>query len=129
MSEINLTSLRPRPLLRWTGLPVKAFLALVARVTALMPPPGRGRPWAFLLDNRVLLAAVAWRTNLTHRQPASFFGVGITTVHRIIDRMTPLVAALLEPPGGSSALCAVDVTLIPVEDQSQTKCSKTTGAR
>ncbi|UGY91219.1 hypothetical protein [Streptomyces gobiensis] len=63
MSVINVTSLRPRSLLNWTGLPVKAFLALVARVAALLPTEtGRGRPWAPLLDNRVLLAAIAWRT-------------------------------------------------------------------
>ncbi|MER7826231.1 transposase [Streptomyces sp. NPDC096097] len=43
----------------------------------------------------------------------------------MIDRMTPLVAGLLEPPGGSRLdLWVVDGTLIPVEDQSQTKCSK-----
>jgi hypothetical protein len=123
---INVTSLRPRSLLHWTGLPVRAFLALVARVAALLPSePRRGRPWTLLLDNRVLLAAVAWRTNLTHRQLADLFGVGVATVHRILDRLTPLVAGLLEPPGGSrSDLWAVDGTLIPVEDQKQTKCSK-----
>lgn len=125
MSKINVTSLRPRSLLHWTGLPVKAFLALVARVAALLPEPGRGRPWALLLDNRVLLAAIAWRTNLTHRQLADLFGVGVATVHRILDRLTPLIGKLLEPPGGSrSDLWVVDGTLIPVEDHTQTECSK-----
>lgn len=116
-----------RSLPHWNGLPVKAFLALVARVAALRPETGRGRPRALLLDNRVLLAAIAWRTNLTHRQLADLFGVGVgvATVHRILDRMTPLVAGLLEPPGGSrSDLWVVDGTLIPVEDHTQTECSK-----
>lgn len=122
MSKINVTGLRPRSLLHWTGLPVKAFLALVARVATLLPEPGRGRPWALLLDNRVLLAAIAWRTNLTHRQLADLFGVGVATVHRILDRLTPLVTGLLEPPGGSrSDLWIVDGTLIPVEDHTMTE--------
>ncbi|MCJ0872493.1 hypothetical protein [Streptomyces sp. AP-93] len=59
MSKINANSLRPRSLPHRTGLPVKAFLALGARVAALLPTPGRGRPWALLLDNRILLAAIA----------------------------------------------------------------------
>jgi hypothetical protein len=78
--KISVTSLRPRSLLHWIGLPVKAFLVLVARVAALLPEPGRGRPWALLLDNRVLLAAIAWRTNLTNRQLADLFGLGVATV-------------------------------------------------
>ncbi|MER6997601.1 transposase family protein [Streptomyces sp. NPDC000410] len=92
-------------------------------------PPGRfrarERPSALLLDNRVLLAAIAWRTNLTHRQLADLSGVGVATAHRILDRLTPLIAKLLEPPGGNrSDLWVADGTLIPVEDQTMTKCSK-----
>ncbi|MGO4425658.1 transposase family protein, partial [Streptomyces sp. MCAF7] len=100
---------------------------MVARVAALLPPPapGRGRPWTILLDNRVLLAAIAWRTNLTHRQPADLFGVSVATVHRIIDRMTPLVAGLLEPPEGHrSDLWVVDSALVPVHDRTTAACSK-----
>ncbi|MBT2401155.1 transposase family protein [Streptomyces sp. ISL-100] len=95
MSKINVTSLRPRSLLHWTGLPVKAFLALVA-----------------------------WRTNLTNRQLSDLFGVGVgvATVHRIIDRLTPLIAQLLDPPDDRrSELWVVDGTLIPLHDQ--TKCA------
>ncbi|GAV38586.1 hypothetical protein [Streptomyces acidiscabies] len=69
VSKVSVTSLRLRSLLRRTGLPVKAFLILVARVAALLPAPGRGRPWSLLLDNRVLPVATAWHTTLTHRQP------------------------------------------------------------
>lgn len=46
-------------------------------------------------------------------------------MHRIIDCMTPLVAGLLEPPGGNrSDLWVVDGTLIPVEDHTMTECSR-----
>ncbi|WP_338683262.1 transposase family protein [Streptomyces acidiscabies] len=124
MSKISVTSLRPRSLLRRTGLPVKAFLMLVARVAALLPAPGRGRPWSLLLDNRVLPAA-AWRTKLTHRQLADLSGIGVATVHRVIDRIAPLVAQLLEPPDNHrSDLWAVDGTLIPVEEYKQSARSK-----
>ncbi|MBT2491237.1 transposase [Streptomyces sp. ISL-96] len=96
MSKINVTSLRPRSLLHWTGLPVKAFLALVA-----------------------------WRTNLTNRQLSDLFGVGVATVHRIIDRLTPLIAQLLDPPDDRrSELWVVDGTLIPLHDQTKTAKSK-----
>jgi hypothetical protein len=117
--KISVTSLRPRSLLHWTGLPVKAFLVLVARVAALLPEPGRGRPWA------LLLAAIAWRTNLTNRQLADLFGVGVATVHRVIDRITPLIAGLLNPPDDHrSKVWVVDGTLIPLHDQTKTAKSK-----
>ncbi|MCJ0871675.1 transposase family protein [Streptomyces sp. AP-93] len=78
-----------------------------------------------LLDNRVLLAAIAWRTNLTHRQLADLFDIGVATVRRVLDHLTPLIAGLLEPPEGRrSDLWVVDGTLIPVEDQTMTSCSK-----
>ncbi len=35
---------------------------------------GRGRPWSLPLEDRVLLVAVYWRTNLTMRQLAPLFG-------------------------------------------------------
>ncbi|WP_050374514.1 transposase [Streptomyces acidiscabies] len=98
MSKTNLVSLRPRSLLRRTGLPVKAFL---------------------------LPAATVWRTNLTNRQLADLFGIGVATAHRILDRLTPLIAGLLDPPDGHrSDLWAVDGTLIPVHDQTRTAKSK-----
>ncbi|WP_159031161.1 transposase family protein [Streptomyces acidiscabies] len=115
MSKNSVTSLRR------TGLPVKAFLVLVARVAALLPAPGRGRPWSLLLDNRVLLAVTAWRINLTNRQLADLFGVGVATVHRIPDRLTPLIAGLLDlPDKHRSDLRVVDGTLIPMHDQTRT---------
>ncbi|WP_328773337.1 transposase family protein [Streptomyces sp. NBC_00286] len=98
---------------------------LVARVAALVSQQGRGRPWTLLLDNRVLPAAIAWRTNLTHQQLADPFGVGQATAHRVIDRLTPVIVRLLGPPEGSRAdLWVVDGTLIPVEEHAMTARSK-----
>ncbi|MGO4420102.1 hypothetical protein AB4Z54_15565 [Streptomyces sp. MCAF7] len=34
------------------------------------------------------MAAIAWRTNLTHRRLADLFD-GVATVHRVLDRCVP----------------------------------------
>ncbi|MBT2401623.1 transposase family protein [Streptomyces sp. ISL-100] len=71
------------------------------------------------------MAAIAWRTNLTNRQLSDLFGVGVATVHRIIDRLTPLIAQLLDPSDDRrSELWVVDGTLIPLHDQTKTAKSK-----
>ncbi|MGO4756962.1 transposase family protein [Streptomyces sp. 2MCAF27] len=120
-----MSTLRPRALPHWTSLTIKAYIVLVARVAALLPKPGRRRPWTLLLDNRGLPAAVAWRTNLTHQQLADLFGVRLATVHRTTDRMTPLIAGLLEPPEGQrSDLWVADGALVPVRDCTTAACSK-----
>ncbi|MGO4753873.1 hypothetical protein AB4212_35640 [Streptomyces sp. 2MCAF27] len=75
VSKINVTNLRPRALPHWTDLTIKAFVVLVARIAALPPKPGRGRPWTLLLDNRVLPGSITWRTNLAHRQLADLFDI------------------------------------------------------
>jgi hypothetical protein len=35
----------------------------------------KGRPWSLTLEDRILLVAAYWRTNLTLRQLAPLFGV------------------------------------------------------
>lgn len=108
MSKIDVISLRPGALPHWTGLTAKC------PVSNDLPRPSR-RASAEAGARAALgdtvgqpgpAGPIAWRTNLTHRQFADLFGVGLVTVHRIIDRMTPLTAGLLDPPGGShSDLC------------------------
>lgn len=44
----------------------------------------RGRPWSLALEDRVLLGAAYWRTNLTMRQLAPLFGVSKSAADRII---------------------------------------------
>jgi Helix-turn-helix of DDE superfamily endonuclease len=60
-------------------------------ITGLLAPPSRrrGRPHALPPRDRVLLAAMAWRTNLTHRALAALFRVGVATVHRAIAPADP----------------------------------------
>lgn len=52
----------------------------------------RGRPWSLPLEDRVLLVAAYWRTNLTMRQLAPLFGVSKSAAARIIDHLGPMLA-------------------------------------
>lgn len=52
----------------------------------------RGRPWSPPLEERTLLAAAYWRTNLTKLQLAPLFGVSKSTADRIIDHLGPMLA-------------------------------------
>ena len=80
---------------------------------------GGGRPWCPPLEDRVLLVAVYYRTNLTMRQLAPLFGISSATICRVITRLRPLLAleAALRPVAGVERLWIVDGTLIPVRDQ------------
>jgi transposase len=55
-------------------------------------PVRKGRPWGLPLEDRVLLVAAYWRTNLTLRQLAPLFGVSKSAADRIIARLGPLLA-------------------------------------
>lgn len=51
----------------------------------------RGRPSSLPLEDRVLLVAAYWRTNLTLGQLAPLFGISKSAADRIIDRLAPLL--------------------------------------
>lgn len=70
--------------------------------------------------DRILLAVMAWRTNLTHRALAALFQVGVATVHRVITQLTRRVAGLLAPITNRRDLWVIDGTLIPVHDHTVT---------
>jgi hypothetical protein len=44
------------------------------------------------LEDRVLLVAAYWRTNLTMRQLAPLFGVSKSAADRIVDHLGPMLA-------------------------------------
>lgn len=52
----------------------------------------RGRPWSLPLEDRLLLVAAYWRTDLTPRRPAPLFGISKSAADRIINRLAPLLA-------------------------------------
>jgi len=74
----------------FSGLSPRQFGKLI---TALRregaDPVRRGRPWSLPLEDRVLLVAASWRTNLTLRQLAPLFGVSKSAADRIIAHLAP----------------------------------------
>jgi hypothetical protein len=49
-------------------------------------PVRKDRPWSLPLEDRVLLVATYWRTNLTLRQLVPLSGIPKSAADRIIDR-------------------------------------------
>lgn len=86
----------------------------------------RGRPWSKPLRQRVLIACVALRTNLTMRELAAAFGMSKSAVHRIVQTITPRLAALarLGLPRDRRPSWVVDGTLIPTRDHQRAARSK-----
>lgn len=56
-----------------------------------MDPVRKGRLWS-LLEDRALLVAAYWRTNLTLRQLALLSGVSRSAADRIIDHVGSVLA-------------------------------------
>lgn len=98
---------------------------LVGQLWELAPDTGRGRPWALLFADRVLLIVLAYRTNLTLQQLGSLFGISHAAAHRALVRLAaPLAQLLGPPPTDRRELWIVDGTLIPVHDQQRTAKAK-----
>jgi hypothetical protein len=112
----------------FTGLSMRAFRRLVGQVrrrggTAIAD--GRpGRQWALCLDDRVLLVATYWRTNLTMRQVGPLFGVSHAAAHRVIDTLGPLLALAPLRRRRTDDVAIVDGTLVPTRDRSLAVPSK-----
>jgi hypothetical protein len=109
----------------WTGLTEPQMRHIVEQLWKLAPDTGRGRPWALLFTDRVLLVVLAYRTNLTMQQLGFLFGISHAAAHRVITRLAPPLAELLgPPPTDRRELWVVDGTLIPVHDRQRTAKSK-----
>nr|WP_030983165.1 IS5/IS1182 family transposase [Streptomyces sp. NRRL S-1813] len=77
----------------FTGLSPRQFGKLVTAIRSEGTSPVRkGRPWSLTLEDRILLVAVYWRTNLTLRRLAPPFGVSKSAADRIIGRLGPSLA-------------------------------------
>ncbi|MFC7862958.1 transposase [Streptomyces murinus] len=84
----------------------------------------RGRPWSLPLEDRVLLVAVYWRTNLTMRRLASLFGVSKSAADRIIDHLGPMLALQPRKRFAKGTVLIVDGTLVPTRDHTIAAQSK-----
>ncbi|MFE7069148.1 transposase family protein [Streptomyces sp. NPDC057620] len=54
--------------------------------------PTGGQPWALHREDRILLVAVYWRTNLTMRRLGPLFGISNSAADRVIDHIAPRLA-------------------------------------
>jgi hypothetical protein len=84
----------------------------------------KGRPWSLPLEDRVLLVAAYWRTNLTLRQLAPLFGVSKSAADRIIDNLAPSLALQQRKRFRKDTVLIVDGTLIPTRDHQVAEQSK-----
>ncbi|WP_037601771.1 IS5/IS1182 family transposase [Streptacidiphilus rugosus] len=83
-----------------------------------------GRPWSLSLEDRVLLVAAYWRTNLTLRQLAPLFGISKSAADRIVDHIGPLLALKQRQRFRKGAVLIVDGTLVPTRDHFVAEQSK-----
>jgi hypothetical protein len=93
------------------------FDRLVALVRRRGGDVQRGRPWRLSLQDRVLLVATYWRTNLTLRQVAPLFGISKSAADRILDHLAPLLAISPARRKREDTVYSVDGTLVPTRDR------------
>lgn len=111
----------------------------IGSVTGLTPPQlnavsrqlarsesRRGRPWARPLQQRVLVACLGLRTNLTVRELGAVFAISKSQAHRILTDITRRLATLLDRTVDRDRRWswAVDGTLIPTRDHAAAAKSK-----
>ncbi|AZM93914.1 transposase [Streptomyces sp. W1SF4] len=109
----------------FTGLTPRAFGKLVTALRRQGADAVRkGRPWSLLLEDRVLLVAAYWRTNLTMRQLAPLFGVSKSAADRIIDHLGPMLALQPRKRFAKDTVLIVDGTLVPTRDHAVAERSK-----
>lgn len=87
-------------------------------------PVGQGRPWSLPLEDRVLLVAAYWRTNLTLRQLAPLFGISKSAADRTIDHLGPSLSLQPRERFRKGTALIVDGTLAPTRDHTITEQSK-----
>ncbi len=84
----------------------------------------KGRPWSLPLEDRTLLVAAYWRTDLTMCQLASLFGLPRSAADRIIDRLEPMLARRPRKRFAKDTMLIVDGALVPTRDHSIAERSK-----
>ncbi|MET8168542.1 transposase family protein [Streptomyces sp. NPDC005329] len=108
----------------FSGLTEMQFARLVALVRRRGGDVQRGRPWRLPLEDRVLMVATYWRTNLTLRQVAPLFGISKSAADRILDHLAPLLAISPARRPRKDTVYIVDSTLVATRDRSITALSR-----
>lgn len=108
----------------FSGLSESQFTRLVALARRRGGDVQRGSPWRLPLEDRVLLVATYWHTNLTLRQVAPLFGVPKSAADRILDHLTPVLAISPARRPRKDTVYIIDDTLVPTRDRSGAASSK-----
>lgn len=123
-----ITAARSEWIAPFTGLEPRQFRKLVGTVAARggeAIADGRpGRQWRLRLEDRVLLGAVYWRTNLTMRQIGPLFGISHSAAHRVLDSLGPLLALAPVRTRRLDQIAIVDGPLVPTRDRRMAAPSK-----
>ncbi|WP_369275593.1 transposase [Streptomyces sp. R11] len=120
-----ITASEPSWIAPFTGLNPRAsrkLITMLRREGAEVLRPGR--PWSLPLEDRVLLVAAYWRTNLPLRQLAPLFGVSKSAADRIVARTGPLLALKQRQRFRQGTVLIVDGTLVPTRDHRIAEQSK-----
>jgi hypothetical protein len=120
-----ITASEPSWRVPFTGLSPR----LLGKLVTVLRPEGadavrRGRPWSLPLEDRALLVAAYWRTNLTMRQLAPFLAVSKSAADRIMDHLGPLLALKPRKWFAKDTVLIVDGTLVPTRDHAVAEQSK-----
>jgi hypothetical protein len=120
-----ITASEPSWIAPFSGLSPRQFGKLISALRREGADPVRkGRPWSLPLEDRVLLVAAYWRTNLTLRQLAPLFGISKSAADRIIDRLGPSLAFQPRRRFRRDTVLIVDGTLVPTRDHQVAEQSK-----
>ncbi len=112
-----ITASEPSWIAPFTGLSPRQVGKLISALRREGADPVRkGRPWSLPLEDRVLLVAAYWRTNLTLRQLAPLFGVSKSAADPIIDHLGPPLALQQPKRFRHDTVLIVDGTLVPTRD-------------
>ena len=113
-----ITASEPSWIAPFTGLSPRQFGKLITALRReCADPVRRGRPWSLPLEDRVLLVAAYWRTNLTLRQLAPLFGVSKSAADHIIGHLSPALALQQRKRFRKDTVLIVDGTLVlPTRD-------------
>ncbi|MFE9611955.1 transposase [Streptomyces sp. NPDC006012] len=120
-----ITASEPSWIVPFSGLSPRQFGKLVTVLRREGADAVRkGRPWSLPLEDRALLVAACWRTNLTMRQLAPLFGVSKSAADRIIDGLGPMLALQPRKRFAKDTVLIVDGTLVPTRDHTVAEQSK-----
>lgn len=120
-----ITASEPSWIVPFTGLSPRQFGKLVTALRREGADPVRkGQPWSLPLEDRVLLVAAYWRTNLTLRQLAPLLGISKSAANRIVNHLAPLLALQPRRRFRKESVLIVDGTLVPTRDHEVAEQSK-----